>query len=56
MPLLQTTDARGGYGYATPSGEVVNPAFDLSFRNEGFRDNSTFASRDNSLWQSTAGL
>ncbi|XP_034245120.1 protein bark beetle isoform X3 [Thrips palmi] len=60
IPLLQTTDARGGYAYQTPSdfrptGEVVNPAFDLSFRNEGFRDNSTFASRDNSLWQSTAG-
>lgn len=55
-----TTDARGGYAYTTPSdfrptGEIVNPAFDLSFRNEGFRDNSTFASRDNSLWQSTAG-
>lgn len=33
--------------------EAVNPGFDLAYRNEGFKDNSTFASRDNSTWQST---
>ncbi|XP_014255547.1 protein bark beetle [Cimex lectularius] len=33
--------------------EAINPGFDLSFRNQGFRDNSTFASQENSTWQST---
>ncbi|XP_072155093.1 protein bark beetle isoform X2 [Bemisia tabaci] len=33
--------------------EAVNPRFDLAFHNEGYRDNSTFASRDNSTWHST---
>lgn len=31
-----------------------NPAYDLTYRNEGFRNNSTFASRNNSAWQSEA--
>lgn len=40
------------YAAAFPGGnEAVNPSFDLAYRNDGFRDNSTFASRDN--WQST---
>ncbi|XP_067009482.2 protein bark beetle [Anabrus simplex] len=38
-----TSDFRG----AT---EAVNPSFDLTYRNEGFKDNSTFPSRDN--WHS----
>ncbi|KAL1117916.1 hypothetical protein AAG570_004229, partial [Ranatra chinensis] len=33
--------------------EALNPGFDLSYKNQGFRDNSTFASRDTSAWQST---
>lgn len=32
---------------------AINPGFDLSYRNHGYRDNSTFASGDN--WQSDYG-
>uniref|UniRef100_A0A8D8T2J5 Protein bark beetle n=2 Tax=Cacopsylla melanoneura TaxID=428564 RepID=A0A8D8T2J5_9HEMI len=36
-----------------PAAEAVKPsAYSISYRNEGFRDNSTFTSRDNSTWQS----
>ncbi|KAJ8673362.1 hypothetical protein QAD02_004624 [Eretmocerus hayati] len=31
-----------------------NPAYDLTYRNEGFRNHSTFTSRNNSAWQSEA--
>ncbi|BES98492.1 Scavenger receptor cysteine-rich domain [Nesidiocoris tenuis] len=31
--------------------EAINTGFDISFRNQGFRDNSTFASQDNSTWR-----
>ncbi|KAF6211152.1 hypothetical protein GE061_014267 [Apolygus lucorum] len=31
--------------------EAINTGFDISYRNQGFRDNSTFASQDNSTWR-----
>ncbi|XP_023246946.1 protein bark beetle [Copidosoma floridanum] len=31
-----------------------NPAYELAYRNEGFRNNSTFTSRNNSAWPSEA--
>ncbi|XP_066905697.1 protein bark beetle [Halyomorpha halys] len=33
--------------------EAINQGFDLSYRNQGFKDNSTFTSRENSTWHST---
>ncbi|XP_015594324.1 protein bark beetle isoform X2 [Cephus cinctus] len=37
-----------------PSAQADNPAFDLAYRNEGFRNHSTFTSRNNSNWPSAA--
>lgn len=35
-------------------GQNDNPIFDLAYRNEGFRNHSTFTSRNNSTWASEA--
>ncbi|KAK0090170.1 hypothetical protein PV325_002595 [Microctonus aethiopoides] len=37
-----------------PITHADNPIFDLAYRNDGFRNHSTFTSRTNSNWQSTA--
>lgn len=51
---LEDTQSYDIYEAHNPSAaEAINHGFDLSYRNQGFRDNSTFASRDNSTWQST---
>ncbi|KAG8274927.1 hypothetical protein J6590_097180 [Homalodisca vitripennis] len=51
--LEEETQSYDIYEAHNPSAsEAVNPSFDLSYRNQGFRDNSTFASRTNSTWQS----
>ncbi|PSN57210.1 hypothetical protein C0J52_05036 [Blattella germanica] len=39
---------------AKPANEALNPSFDLAYRNEGFRDTSTFSSRDN--WQPSTNV
>ncbi|XP_066594103.1 protein bark beetle [Prorops nasuta] len=43
--------------YATSAAQAGdNPVFDLTYRNEGFRNHSTFASRANSDWPSEADI
>ncbi|XP_054261454.1 protein bark beetle-like isoform X2 [Macrosteles quadrilineatus] len=51
--LEEETQSYDIYEAHNPSAtEAVNPSFDLAYRNQGFRDTSTFASRTNSTWQS----
>ncbi|XP_011303311.1 uncharacterized protein bark isoform X1 [Fopius arisanus] len=47
-----TSDFKGAQKYAVP--HVETPVFDLAYRNEGFRNHSTFTSRNNSNWPSVA--
>ena len=47
-----TTQSFNGYSDSYPTkgaAETMNPKYDLAYKNEGFRDTSTFSSRDN--WQ-----
>ncbi|XP_046609560.1 protein bark beetle isoform X2 [Neodiprion virginianus] len=39
-----------------PTARSVNPAFDLSYRNEGFRNHSTFTVPDQNGWPSTGNV
>ncbi|PNF38409.1 hypothetical protein B7P43_G07253 [Cryptotermes secundus] len=40
---------------AKPTSEALNPSFDLAYRNEGFRDTSTFSSSHDN-WQPSATI
>ncbi|XP_063975505.1 protein bark beetle isoform X2 [Diachasmimorpha longicaudata] len=47
-----TSDFKGTQKYAVP--HAASPVFDLAYRNDGFRNHSTFTSRNNSNWPSVA--